>query len=42
MENTNVLDLVAAGLAIVILIGAGLMMNTTILTTKKDKSEDKR
>lgn len=40
MENTNVLDLIAAGLAVVILIGASLMMNTTILTTKKHKSED--
>jgi hypothetical protein len=40
MENTNVLDLIAAGLAVVILIGASLMMNTTILTTKKNKSED--
>jgi hypothetical protein len=40
MENTNMLDLIAAGLAVVILIGASLMMNTTILTTKKNKSED--
>lgn len=40
MENTNVLDLIAAGLAVVILIGASLMMNTTILTTKKNKLED--
>jgi len=39
MENTNVLDLVAVGLALIILIGAGLMMNTTILTTKKNKSD---
>lgn len=35
MENSNVLDLIAAGLAVIILIGASLMMNTTILTTKK-------
>ena len=35
MENTNLLDLIAGGVAIVILIGAGLLMNTTILTTKK-------
>jgi len=42
MENTNVLDLIAAGLAVIILIGAGLMMNTTILTTKRDKSEDRK
>ncbi len=40
MENTNVLDLITAGLAVVILIGASLMMNTTILTTKRNKSED--
>ena len=40
MENTNTLDLIAAGLAVVILIGASLMMNTTLLTTKKNKSED--
>jgi hypothetical protein len=37
MENTNVLDLVAGGLAIAILIGGYLMMFTTILTTKKNK-----
>lgn len=34
MENTNVLDLVAAGIAIAILIGGYLMMFTTLLTTK--------
>ncbi len=37
MENTQVLDLVAAGMAIVILIGGYLMMFTDILTRKKDK-----
>ena len=37
MENTNVLDLVAGGLAIAILIGGYLLMFTTILTTKKNK-----
>jgi hypothetical protein len=42
MENTNVLDLVAVGLALIILIGAGLMMNTTILTTKKNKSDESK
>jgi len=33
MENTNLLDLVAGGM-IVILIGGMLMMYTTIFTTK--------
>lgn len=41
MENTNLLDLVAAGVALIILIGSGLMMNTTILTTKRNKSDEK-
>lgn len=36
MENTNLLDLVAAGIAIVILIGGYLMMFTDILTRKKN------
>ncbi len=39
MENTNLLDAIAVGLAIVVLIGASLMMNTTILTTKFNKSK---
>lgn len=39
MENTNLLDLIAAGVALVVLIGAVLMMNTTILTTKRNKSD---
>ncbi len=39
MENTNLLDLVTAGMAVIILIGASLMMNTTILTTKRNKSD---
>lgn len=39
MENTNLLDSIAVGLAIIVLIGAGLMMNTTILTTKFNKSQ---
>jgi len=34
MENTNVLDLVTGGIAILILIGGMLMMYTTIFTTK--------
>jgi hypothetical protein len=42
MENTNVLDLVAVGLALIILIGASLMMNTTILTTKRNKSDESK
>lgn len=37
MENTQVLDLVAAGLAIAIFIGGYLMMFTDILTRKKNK-----
>jgi len=37
MENTNLLDSIAVGLAIIVLVGAGLMMNTTILTTKFKK-----
>jgi hypothetical protein len=37
MENTQVLDMVAAGLAIVIVIGGYLMMFTDILTRKKNK-----
>jgi hypothetical protein len=40
MENTNLLDLVAVGVALVVLIGSVLMMNTTILTTKRNKSDD--
>lgn len=39
MENTNLLDAIAVGLAIIVLVGASLMMNTTILTTKFNKSE---
>jgi len=35
MENTNVLDLVTGGIAILILIGGMLMMYTTIFTTKR-------
>jgi len=35
MENTNVLDLVTGGIAILILIGGMLMMYTTIFTTKE-------
>jgi hypothetical protein len=37
MENTNVLDLVAVGLAITVFIGGMLMMFTGVLTTKKKK-----
>lgn len=36
MENTNLLDLVAAGLAIAMLIGAFFMMFTDVLTRKKE------
>lgn len=35
MENTQLLDLIAGGLAILILIGGYLMMFTDILTKKK-------
>jgi hypothetical protein len=35
MDNTNTLDLVAGGLAIIILAGGMLMMFTTIFSTKK-------
>lgn len=35
MENTQVLDLIAGGLAVTILIGGYLMMFTDILTKKK-------
>ncbi len=35
MENTDWLNLVAAGLAIAIFIGGLLMMFTTVWTTKK-------
>ena len=35
MENTNVLDLVAVGVAIIVVIGGMLLMYTTVLTTKK-------
>jgi len=38
MENTNVLDLVTGGIAILILIGGMLMMYTTIFTTKEKNS----
>ncbi len=34
MENTQILDLVAGGLAIAILLGGLLMMFTGIFTTK--------
>ncbi len=34
MENTQILDLVAVGLAIAIMIGGLLMMFTGILTSK--------
>jgi len=34
MENTNLLDLVAGGMAIVILIGGMLMMYTVLLQKK--------
>jgi len=37
MENTNVLDLVTGGIAILILIGGMLMMYTTIFTTKNEE-----
>ena len=37
MENTNTLDLVTGGIALLILIGGMLMMFTTIFTTKKNK-----
>ncbi|MBE9211705.1 hypothetical protein IQ247_03065 [Plectonema cf. radiosum LEGE 06105] len=35
MENTNILDLVTAGLALSILIGGFLMMFTNVFTTKR-------
>jgi hypothetical protein len=35
MENTNLLDLVAAGLALTMLIGAFFMMFTDVFTRKK-------
>lgn len=41
MENTNLLDTIAVGLAIIVFIGSGLLMNTTILTTKRNKSDQK-
>jgi len=34
MENTNTLDLITGGIALLILIGGMLMMFTTIFTTK--------
>jgi hypothetical protein len=37
MENTNTLDLITGGLAIAILIGAFLMMFTTIWTSPNRK-----
>ena len=37
MENTQTLDLIVGGLAFAILIGAYLMMHTTVLTTKNKK-----
>ena len=37
MENTNTLDLITGGIALLILIGGMLMMFTTIFTTKKNK-----
>jgi hypothetical protein len=37
MENTQVLDMIAGGLAIVVFIGGMLMMYTTVFTTKKNK-----
>ncbi|BAY87050.1 hypothetical protein NIES267_65610 [Calothrix parasitica NIES-267] len=37
MENTNILDLLTGGIALLILIGGMLMMFTTIFTTKKNK-----
>lgn len=37
MENTQVLDLIAGGVAIVVFIGGMLMMYTTVFTTKKNK-----
>lgn len=35
MENTQLLDLIAAGMAIAILIGGYLMMFTDVFTRKK-------
>ncbi len=35
MDNSNTLDLIAGGLAIIILVGGMLMMFTTIFSTKK-------
>lgn len=35
MENTNLLDLVAGGLAVAILLGGFLMMFTDVFTRKK-------
>ena len=35
MDNSNTLDLVAGGLAFIILVGGMLMMFTTIFSTKK-------
>lgn len=37
MENTQTLDLIVGALAIAIVIGAYLMMHTTVLTTKNKK-----
>lgn len=37
MENTQVLDMIAGGVAIVVFIGGMLMMYTTVFTTKKNK-----
>jgi hypothetical protein len=37
MENTQTLDLITGILALAILIGAYLMMHTTVFTTKKKK-----
>lgn len=35
MDNTQLLDLIAVGLAVIILVGGYLMMFTDILTKKK-------
>jgi hypothetical protein len=35
MDNSNTLDLITGGLAILILVGGMLMMFTTIFSTKK-------
>ncbi|BAZ89213.1 hypothetical protein CRC_00630 [Cylindrospermopsis raciborskii CS-505] len=35
MDNTNTLDLITGGLAVLILLGGMVMMFTTVFTTKR-------